>query len=248
MADLHIHSALSPCGSLEMSPKAIVESALKKELNLIAVTDHNSYENAFYTGKIANKYGIQVLYGMEVQTSEEVHVLAFFDTFESLENFGKVIHEHLPDIPNNPEFFGDQVVVDENDEIVRFEEKLLINSVDFTIDEVVSLIKSYGGLSVLSHVNASHFSIVSQLGFVPQEVSVDALEITYDLRPEDLEALNLPQKFPVITSSDSHYLADIGRGYTVFFMESPSIEEIKKALTKSEGRDYMVFGKHGRIV
>lgn len=231
-----------------MSPRAIVESALSKGLNLIAVTDHNSYENAYFVGKIADKYGIYVLYGMEVQTAEEVHVLAFFDTFELLEKFGKVIYEHLPDVPNNPEFFGDQVVVDENDEVIRFEEKLLINSVDFTIDEVVSLVKSYDGLAVLSHVNASHFSVVSQLGFVPEELGVDALEITYDLRPEELETFNLPQKFPVITSSDSHYLADIGRGYTVFFLENPSVNEIKKALTKSEGRDFMVFGKHGRIV
>lgn len=248
MADLHIHSALSPCGSLEMSPRAIVEGAFSKGINLIAVTDHNSFQNAYFTGKIASKFGIHVLYGIEVQTAEEVHVLAFFDTFELLEKFGEIIYEHLPDVPNNPEFFGDQVVVDENDEVIRFEEKLLINSVDFTIDEVVNLVKSYDGLVALSHVNASHFSVVSQLGFVPEEVGVDALEITYDLRSEELETLNLPRKFPVITSSDSHYLADIGRGYTVFFLESPSVEEIKKALTKSEGRYYMAFGKHGRIV
>lgn len=40
-ADLHIHTCLSPCGELAMSPRAVVEAARAAGLDLIAVTDHN---------------------------------------------------------------------------------------------------------------------------------------------------------------------------------------------------------------
>ncbi|MGB9823829.1 MAG: PHP domain-containing protein [Candidatus Hydrothermia bacterium] len=248
MADLHIHSTLSPCGSLEMAPKAIVNKAKEKGINLIAVTDHNSFENAYYVEKAAKSAEIFAFYGMEVQSREEVHVLAIFDIYDKLEAFGKIVYENLPFVPNNPEFFGDQVVVDENDEIIRFEEKLLINSVSLSLEEVVDLIKEHDGLAILSHVNASHFSIISQLGFVPEGLKVDALEVKYDTKPEEIESLGIYKNYPVITSSDAHYLKDIGRGYTIFEMEKPTLVEIRKALSRLENRNYSAFGKHGRIL
>ena len=231
-----------------MSPKAIVNKVKEKGINLIAITDHNSFENAYYAGKAARSAGIFAFYGMEVQSREEVHILAIFDIYDKLEAFGKIIYENLPSVPNNPEFFGDQVVVDENDEIIRFEEKLLVNSVSLSLEEVVNLIKDYDGLAILSHINASHYSIISQLGFIPKGLKVDALEVKYDTKPEEMIGLGISNNYPIISSSDAHYLEDIGRGYTIFEMEKPTLEEIKRALLGLEGRKYSAFGKHGRIV
>ncbi len=250
MADFHIHSTLSPCGSLEMSPKKIVEFALEKGINFIAVTDHNSYENSIQISKFVERNLISALYGMEVQTSEEVHLLALFDSIENLKGFGEIIYEHLPDIPNNPEYFGDQVVVDEDEEIIRFEEKLLVNSITLNLDEVLSLIAHYGGISILSHVNSPHFSIVSQLGFIPENLNIDGVEVIYNTEPSRLNDREIPgiSNYPVVTFSDAHYPEEIGRGYVVFNIAKPTLEEVRKALKGLDGRSYEVYGEKGRIL
>jgi len=231
-----------------MSPRRIVEEAVKRGLNIIALTDHNAYENSFYAGKIAREYGLYPLYGIEVQTTEEVHVLGIFETYEDLEKFGCEVYEKLPEVPNNPDYFGDQVVVNEEDEILRFEQKLLLNSVSMSLEEVIWGIKERGGLAFLSHVNADHFSVTSQLGFIPENLPIDGVEVTYNVDSNAFKEIPGILNYPVITSSDSHYPEEIGRGYVIFYIEKPSLEEIKKALQKLEGRYYEAFGKHGRIV
>ncbi|HRD22589.1 MAG TPA: PHP domain-containing protein [Candidatus Hydrothermia bacterium] len=248
MADLHIHSTLSPCGSLDMSPRNIVSAAVKRGLDIIAVADHNSYENAYYTGVIAMKGGVNFLYGIEVQSIEEVHILAFFDSYEELRSFGSIIYDNLPDVSNNPDYFGDQVVVDEDDNIVKVEAKLLLNSTRLTLDEIVDLIKEYNGLAILSHVNAGYFSVISQLGFIPQNLSIDAVEVTCDISRSEINNVPGIGGRPIVTFSDAHYVGDIGRGYTVFFLKEVSVAEIKKALGNLEGRSYEVYGQKGRIL
>jgi len=128
MADLHIHSTLSPCGSLEMSPKKIVQKAKEIGLNLISITDHNSIANSAITQKLSYENGIEYLFGMEVQTEEEIHVLTYFDNYSDLYEVWNIVYERLPDIKNNPDYFGDQVIVDEDENITGYEDKLLINS------------------------------------------------------------------------------------------------------------------------
>jgi PHP family Zn ribbon phosphoesterase len=250
MADFHIHSTLSPCGSLEMSPKKIVETAIQKGINFIAVTDHNAYKNSIQISKFVERNLIHALYGMEIQTSEEVHLLALFDSVEKVKEFGNIIYEHLPNVPNNPDYFGDQVVVDENEEIIKFEEKLLINSIDLNLDEVLNLVELYEGISILSHVNAAHFSIVSQLGFIPKNLKVEAVEVLYNTEASKIKNEEIPgvSLYPVVTFSDAHYLEEIGRGYVVFNIEEPTVGEIKKALKGLEGRSYEVYGEKGRIL
>ncbi|HNX58188.1 MAG TPA: PHP domain-containing protein, partial [Spirochaetota bacterium] len=56
-ADLHIHSCLSPCGSLDMSPSRIVERAVESGLDVIALTDHNSALNCPALEEAARGYG-----------------------------------------------------------------------------------------------------------------------------------------------------------------------------------------------
>ena len=112
-ADLHIHSVLSPCGDLEMSPLKIVEEAAKKELDIIAVSDHNHTGHARLTRELGARKGIWVVYGAEICTREEVHCLTFFDSDEQLNAFQSLLDESLPKIPNDVALFGHQLIVDE---------------------------------------------------------------------------------------------------------------------------------------
>ncbi len=246
MADLHIHSTLSPCGSLEMSPTAIVNRANELGLNLIAITDHNAIENGYYAGKIAKRFDISIIYGLEAQTEEEIHTLIFFDTYEQVYEFYKVIYPKLPDILNVPEHFGDQVVVDENDEIIRTEKKLLLNSFTMSVDELYSLVQEYGGLCIPAHVDQESYSIIAQLGFIPEHLDFKAVEISYMATEEEiLRRFPFLRKYTLVSFSDAHYLQDIGRVYTEFYLSSPSIKEIKKALRKEEGRYSRIVRKQG---
>jgi predicted metal-dependent phosphoesterase TrpH len=228
--DLHIHSTLSPCGSLEMSPKNIVEKADEVGLHIIAITDHNMTENSFYAHELGKKRGITVLSGMELQTLEEIHLLAIFDKYEVAFDFQKTIYDLLPDVHNDIDFYGDQVVVDTKNEIVRSEERLLLNSAQISIDKAVNLIKSMGGIAIPSHIDSATFSIISQLGFVPDNIAFDALEVRHLEKASDLFPLIMQKNVPLISFSDAHYIADIGRRKIILDMDEANCLEIAKAL------------------
>jgi PHP family Zn ribbon phosphoesterase len=228
--DFHIHSTLSPCGSLEMSPRNIVARAKEVGLDVIAVTDHNMTENSYFVHEAGRKSGIVVLFGMELQTEEEIHLLALFDNFDVAFRFQKEIGQLLPAIPNDPEFYGDQVVVDENDEIVRFEERLLLNSARISIGDATGWIKSQGGVAIPSHIDSPTFSIISQLGFVPDGVPFDALEIVDSNNAAKLAPYIMARDIPLVTFSDAHYLKDIGQRRVHLSLDEPTCKELVKAL------------------
>ena len=228
--DLHIHSTLSPCGSLEMSPRNIVEKAAEIGLHVIAITDHNMVENSLYARQAARTHGLTVLAGMELQTREEIHVLAIFDDFETAFDFQKRIYRLLPDVKNDVDYFGDQVVVNTEDEIVRSEEKLLLNSVQISIEEAVDWVKSRGGLAIPSHIDSPVFSVISQLGFVPDNIPFDALEVRNLEKVGDLMPFLKGNHAPFVAFSDAHYVADIGQRKTMLEMEGTDCREIARAL------------------
>jgi PHP family Zn ribbon phosphoesterase len=211
--DLHIHSTLSPCASLEMSPRNIVSRARQVGLDIVAITDHNMVENAFYAYELAGETAPLVLFGMELQTMEEIHLLVLFDVYETALGFQRTIYDLLPDVKNDPVYFGDQVVVDEKDEIVRFEERLLLNSAQISLSEAVST-----------------FSIISQLGFVPDDLPFDALEVVNRQRIDDILPFVGQNNFPFVTFSDAHYLSEIGRRRTALQLKEASLGEIGRAL------------------
>lgn len=232
-ADLHIHSCLSPCGDLDMSPRGIVRQSLDVELEVIAVCDHNSAENVGAVMRAAAGSGLKVLAGMEVHSREEVHTLAIFDTEEQAMAMQAVVYEHLRGT-NRPDIFGDQVVANERDEVEGFNDRLLIGATTLRLEEIVALVHHLGGLSVASHVDRPSYSVTSQLGFVPADLGVDALEYAgeeiWDVPRED------GSRFPAVRFSDAHFPAQIGQRFTVFLMESASVEEIRKALRGEGGR------------
>lgn len=229
MADLHIHSTLSPCGSLEMSPKKIIERAYNLGINLISITDHNSIENSLVASNLAKKYNIYYLFGMEVQTKEEIHILVYFDNYEDILDVYKIVYNNLPDIKNDPEIFGDQVVVDEDENIIKFENKLLLNSTELTLKELNEIVYKKGGLFIPAHINSETFSIISQIGFIPDNIIIDFLEITYNISKD--EFINIYpnySQYKYLSFSDSHYLNEIGRSVTVFELDYPNVSSLKK--------------------
>jgi 3',5'-nucleoside bisphosphate phosphatase len=223
-ADLHIHSALSPCGSLDMSPSAIVQHAQAAGLDLIAVCDHNSVDNSFTAAAIGARCGLRVICGMEAQTQEDVHLLCLFDEPADARSFYSHIYPALPDVANNPDFFGDQVVVDEEDNIVRVEPRLLINSLSLPISRLAELVGGHHGYVVPSHVDRLQFGVLPVLGFLPAELADCVLEVSSHV-PEDEVTRLFPELAgkPWVTNSDAHYLCDIGRAFTIYEAEAASV-------------------------
>lgn len=229
-ADLHIHSVLSPCASLDMSPRAIVSRALEMGLQLIAITDHNSMGNALRIGPYARKQGMGFLYGIEAQSREEVHLLAYFSESSQAEGFTAALEPSMPILPNNPDFFGDQFFVDETDEILGSENRQLISSLDLDLDELTEMIRRYEGVPVPAHIGADQFGVYRNLGFLPPCLADCPLETDYKTGFETLQKMDAKLDLQrLICSSDAHYLEDIGRGQTHFLFSGSNILDIFNA-------------------
>ncbi|MBK7713228.1 MAG: PHP domain-containing protein [Bacteroidales bacterium] len=236
-ADLHIHTTLSPCGDLEMHPVNIISEAEKKGLDIIGITDHNTTRHCKLISQLAAKKDIFVLQGAEVTTKEEVHCLVFFEKTDALKTFQDYLDTNLPDILNVPEIFGDQVQVDENEMIIFEEPRLLVNALCKSLEEVEKFVHSLNGLFIPAHIDRLKNSIYSQLGFLPDDLAADALEISRNSSPEKFGAAH-PEinRFPLITSSDAHYPENIGMASTNFYIENASFSEIRFALNGDKGR------------
>lgn len=233
-ADLHIHTCLSPCGDLNMSPTAIAEQAKIKEIDIIGICDHNSAENVPAVMKAAQRFKIGVLPGIEVTSNEEIHILALFDDLEAALKLQEIIYNNLPG-ENDEKAFGMQVVVNHDGEVLRFNKKLLIGASILSVENVVENIHSLQGLAIAAHIDREAFSLISQLGFIPDSLDLDALEVSSYLSIEEASKRYNPA-YPLTTSSDAHFLEDIGKSVTSFHMEEATTKEIKKALLNKEGR------------
>lgn len=236
-ADLHIHSVLSPCGDLGMSPSVVIEKLKEHNVDMFAITDHNSMANFSAYNYQAEKAGIKCFPGIEVQTSEEVHLVALFDDYDLARKFERQLYLSLLPLENDPDFFGDQVIIDEEENLVGFENRALINSSIWTLEETVEKIRNFNGFCFPAHEDAQTFSIISQLGFIPEVLDFSAIGITAKCDKE-----NLFTKFPyflkyaLIRNSDAHYPQDIASGTTDFLIKDRSIKEILLATKGLEGR------------
>lgn len=235
-ADMHIHTCLSPCADLEMSPKNIVKEAKRKGLDIIGICDHNSAENFPAIEKTGNKEGIKVIGGIEITSREEVHVLALFENERDLFLMQEAVYATLHGI-NDEKRYGLQVVANENDEVLCFNNKLLIGATEMSIEEVVELIHKFNGIAIAAHVDREGFSIIANLGFIPESLELDALEI---VEPSKRDNINAGKNFVFITSSDAHFINDIGKRYTCFLMKESTFEEIRKCLSGENGRKVMI--------
>ncbi|MGL4368763.1 MAG: PHP-associated domain-containing protein, partial [Spirochaetota bacterium] len=234
-----IHSCLSPCGSLEMSPSAIVKRSIEAGLGCIAVTDHNTALNCPALKKVCERRGLACLFGMEITSTEEVHLLALFDDCNAAVDMGDFIYKSLPDIPNDPEAFGDQVYVDEEENILGELDKYLGAGAQLTIDEIGDAVHSRGGLFIPSHVDRPLYSMISQLGFLP-DGNYDALEFSrhFMRRGEDIRKINTDDRYPVITNSDAHFLEGIGSAGICVDNDIISIKSLSSALRDGKVRPF----------
>ena len=234
-ADLHIHSLLSPCGSLEMSPVNIVESALKADLDIIAITDHNSTKQAALIKQIAAKKRLTVFCGAEINSSEEVHALALFETNEQLMQFQQYIDRHLIKVKNKPAYFGEQVVIDEK--IIEEVDELLINALDVDLLQIEKFVHQFGGIFIPAHIDRYYNGLFSQLGFIPEGFVADAYELSKNANIEDwMQNGKIPKGATIIRSSDAHHPEQIGQAFTTFEMNEPTFSELLLALQHRNGR------------
>ncbi len=237
-ADLHVHTCLSPCADLDMSPREVVNAALQKGLDLIGVCDHNSAENVLAVKKAGARNGLMVLGGMEVASAEEAHLLAFFDDDDDLLVFQDFIYRHLAG-RNDEHAFGLQVIADDEDGVTGFCDRLLIGATTLPAERIVEAARAVKNesLVIAAHVDRESFSIIGQLGFVPPRLGLDGLEVSRHITIAEARG-RCPDcvKYPVITGSDAHRPEDVGHRYTCFTIEDGSIAEIKKALAGRDGR------------
>ena len=206
-ADTHIHSCLSPCGGEDMTPNNIVNMSLIKGLDLIAVTDHNSAANLRPVMKAAEGTGLCVVPGMELETSEEVHVLAYFDLPEKAEELGREVYKYLPDMPNNSKFFGPQLIMDEHDRIIREEPRLLVQPLELSIDRLIPMIRDYGGEAVPAHIDRSGHGLIPILGFISPYLRIKTVEVS--ARGIENGFSGYSPELLTLTASDAHDLGGI---------------------------------------
>ena len=226
-----------------MIPPLIVQKALEKHIDLIAITDHNTSANVASVQKAAQGTSLTVLPGMEVQSREEVHLLTLFETLRNLEAWQEEVDASLPDLLNEPDFFGEQFVVDETGEFVRSEPRLLLTSTGFSIDEIFEGVKALSGIVIPAHVERFSFGLFPTLGLISENWNLIALEISRQITHEKVQAMfPATRNYPLIQSGDVHRLEDF-LGTTVFTLASPTLLEIRLAFNKIDGRDVCIETK-----
>ncbi len=205
--DFHIHSCLSPCGDRDMTPNNIVNFAKIMGYDAIALTDHNTALNCPAVAKLAEENGITFIPGMELCTSEEVHIVCLFYTLEDALNFSEYVKSTMPLIKNKPSVFGEQLICDENDEIIGQEDALLVTASGISTEKVVKKVAEYNGICYPAHIDRSSFSILSNLGMIDSYFGFKCAEI-FDIEKEK----DLKEKHPylnnlkILSDSDAHYL------------------------------------------
>jgi PHP family Zn ribbon phosphoesterase len=248
-ADMHVHTVLSPCASREMTPPAIVREASERGMAMIAVCDHNTAGNVRAVQEAAASIpdGPLVIAGIEITTVEEVHVLGWFPSSAEACAVADAVAEGLPPWRSlavrtagptaasswrEPE----QQLMDADGNETGIETLMLAAASRYTLSETVDLIHRHGGLSVAAHVDRRSFSVPGQLGFIPDDVPFDALEISAAGAARGRAADFASHGLPLVSSSDSHFLQELASGITMFEMAEPTFEEIAMALGNREGR------------
>lgn len=206
--DFHIHTALSPCGDKEMTPNNIVNMAIINELDVIAITDHHACDNVPPVMAIAKDSPLLIIPGMEVESREEIHVVCLFSDLDSVYKMQEFVRAHLPQKTNRDKIFGEQWVMNEEDEIVRKETSLLIFSTNLSIEQIVETTYNFGGVAIPAHIDRPSYSIISSLGMIPEGLKVGCLEVSQYANYQSYQEKY--KNYLVLQSSDAHELGYIG--------------------------------------
>ena len=227
-SDLHMHSCLSPCGSDDMTPANIGGMAMIKGLQMIALTDHNTAGNLPTMQKVADAYGLLLIPGIEITTKEEVHLLGYFPDVKTAVDFGEFLRGHLPPKKNKASLFGNQLVMDEDDNVIREEDALLIGATDLSLEQLSRLVREAGGVPVPAHINRGSNGLLVNLGMMPPDIAFTAVEVW-----RALPCPHTPQEGRVVLhSSDAHYLGDILEPEITMELEEPTVAAFLEKLRR----------------
>ncbi len=244
MVDTHIHTCLSPCAELDMHPAALIDAAVRAGLDSIAVCDHNSAENVGAVQRAGNAAGLAVIPGMEITSAEEVHILGLLPDLEAALALQSKVYKSLPG-RNDESTFGMQVIANEFGEVLGFNEHLLAGATTLNLDAVVAAIHAVDGLAVASHVDREGFGIIGQLGFIPPDLPLDAIEVSPRTSLPLARASFTPKgEYPIICASDAHEPKEISRAATYVLMERATLAELRRALAGEDGRMILGGGRH----
>lgn len=242
VADLHVHTLLSPCAAVEMTPRNIVWHAVQHNVDIIAITDHNACDNVAAALEAAKGTDVTVLLGMEVESKEEVHLIVLFEKMRQLKAWENFTQRHMSGRLNNAERFGAQFIVDAEDNFIAEKPELLLASLTVGIAEISEQVKNLGGICIASHIDRPTYSIISQLGFIPPDVELAAVEISRNMSVEHaVQRIPAIGSLPIITASDAHVMDDFVEGpKTSFYLEQPTLGEIRQALLAQNLRKVVV--------
>lgn len=220
--DLHVHTCLSPCADDSLTPAMAVGMAKLAGAELIAVTDHNSACNLPAAQAACRAYGLRLLPGIEVNTAEEIHLLCYFPNVQTALDFGDILYQALPDLPYDPQIWGRQLVMDEEDHILGEVKKLLTGAVHLSIAETAALCRRMGGVPAPAHADAESYSVFSVLGGWPMDVDFELYEVQFPQRAQALrDAGLLPAHKPLLISSDAHCIEAVGSRMSTLEENSP---------------------------
>ena len=240
-ADFHIHTVLSPCGDLLMTPQNIIDQALEVGLDIIAITDHNSAKNVEVAVELAENTDLTVIPGMEVESKEEVHLVCLFPTVGQVLKWQEIVYDSLPNISNDEEVFGPQIITDLNDQYIKKEEKLLLRATDLSIEEIITGVKDIGGLVIPAHIDKNNYSLIANLGFINPELDIMGVEISKNISKDKAEnKFKQLKNYSLVCSSDAHYLEDISK-QMILYLEEPTFPEIKKSINKENKRKIKII-------
>ncbi len=229
--DLHLHSCLSPCGDELMTPPNIVNMAALKGLSLIAITDHNSTRNVRAAMQAAAQLPLTVIPGLELCTSEEIHVVCLFPNADSAEAAGAYVEARLPPVANRPDIFGRQLILDARENILGEIEPLLINATSISVDDAPAFAAEFGGFCFPAHIDKDSNSILATFGMLPEHIPFGAIEVhrpkTFFANPANADLQN---RYRIVTSSDAHYLQDIAEAEHFLELQSPDFISLKSFL------------------
>ncbi len=225
--DFHTHSCLSPCGDNDMTPYNLVNMAKLLGLDIIALTDHNTCENCASAIKAGEQIGLTVIPGMELCTSEEVHVVCLFPDAESAKSFSDYVLSTMPPVKNRPEIFGEQLIMDECDNVIGFQEKLLTLASSISISDVVSTVENYGGVCYPAHIDRSSYSVLSNLGMITEDMGFSAVEMTAEADREALMSTHpILEGTAIFVDSDAHYLENMKDAENIIELPENSVNAV----------------------
>ncbi len=223
--DLHVHSCLSPCADNDNTPNNLAGMASLCGLNIVALTDHNTTKNcpAFFTA--ARRYGIIPVAGMELTTSEDIHVVCLFESLDDAIKFGEAVNSRRILIKNKVEIFGEQLIMDENDITIGYDEYLLSNATTISVDEAPALVRQFGGICYPAHIDRDSNGIIAVLGTVPDSLGFKAVEFKDKSRISDYKERYSLDGIICVIDSDSHYLTDLCDAENYFELDAHSDDE-----------------------